>query len=127
MPYILPNGKELKRGKWVKNKISPTKVGTVHKRLLSILFDISETTVSRQFSKMRLSLKNPYAVREYIEWKLEYNGWELWSSWKTIHEEYDKKVHERKLVRRNKTPHKRTPQVNEWVERWDKILDRNKS
>lgn len=74
MAYILPNGKELKRGKGIKNKISPAKVATVHKRLLAILFDIEETTVARQFVKMKLSLRNPYAVREYIERKIEFNS-----------------------------------------------------
>lgn len=87
MPYILPNGKELKRGKWVKNKISPTKVGTVHKRLLAILFDINEVSVARQFAARKLSLKNPYAVKKYIEDKIEYNGW-LGSKRKKDHREY---------------------------------------
>lgn len=73
MVYTLPNGKILGRPKGVKNKISPTKVATVHKRLLAILFDIEEVTVARQFAKMKLSLKNPYAVREYIDQKLEFN------------------------------------------------------
>ena len=58
----------------MKNKISPTKVGTVHKRLLAILFDINEVSVARQFAARKLSLKNPYAVKKYIEDKIEYNG-----------------------------------------------------
>jgi hypothetical protein len=74
MAYTLPNGKLLSRPKGVKNKISPTKVATIHKRLLAILFDIEETTVARQFVKMKLSLRNPYAVREYIERKIEFNS-----------------------------------------------------
>lgn len=74
MVYILPNGKELKRGKGIKNKMSPAKTATVHRRLLAILFDISEISVSRQFAAKRLSLRNPYAVKKYIEDKLEYNG-----------------------------------------------------
>jgi len=73
MVIILPNGKELRRPKWVKNKISPTKVATVHKKLLAILFDIEEKTVARQFAAKKLSLKNPYAVKTYIEEKVEYN------------------------------------------------------
>lgn len=73
MVYILPNGKELKRGKGIKNKISPAKVAAVHRRLLSILFDITELSVGRQFSQKKLSLRNPYAVKKYIEEKLEYN------------------------------------------------------
>ena len=74
MTLILPNGKELRRPKGVKNKISPTKVATVHKKLLAILFDIDEKTVARQFAFKKLSLKNPYAIKTYIEEKLEYNG-----------------------------------------------------
>lgn len=87
MAYILPNGKELKRGKWIKNKISPAKVATVHKRLLSILFDINEISVARQFADKKLSLRNPYAVKKYIEDKLEYNGW-LGSKRKKDHKDY---------------------------------------
>lgn len=102
MAFILPNGKELKRSKGIKNKISPAKVATIHKKLLSILFDVSETTVSRQCSALKLSLRNPYAVREYIEWKMEYNEWELGSKWKTTHANTltkPKEQHERKLHR----------------------------
>lgn len=74
MVIVLANGKELRRPKGVKNKISPTKVATVHKKLLAILFDIEEKTVARQFAAKKLSLKNPYAVKTYIEEKIEYNN-----------------------------------------------------
>lgn len=48
-------------------------MATVHKRLLAILFDINEISVARQFADKKLSLINPYAVKKYIEDKLEYN------------------------------------------------------
>ena len=98
MAYILPNWKELKREKWQKNKISPTKIATVHRKLLAILFDIEEISVARQFASMKLSLKNPYHVREYIERKMEYNKWELGSRWKTTHN-IKKEEHERMMQR----------------------------
>lgn len=87
MVIVLPNGKELRRPKGVKNKISPTKVATVHKKLLAILFDIEEKTVARQFAAKKLSLKNPYAVKTYIEEKVEYNGG-FGSKRKKDHSEY---------------------------------------
>lgn len=87
MVYTLPNGRELKRPRGVKNKISPTKIATVHKKLLSVLFDIEEKTVARQFAAKKLSLRNPYAVKIYIEEKMEYNGW-FWSKRKKDHEKY---------------------------------------
>jgi len=73
MAYTLPNGKLLSRPKGVKNKISPAKVATIHKRMLAILFDISERTVARQFAAMRFSLRNPYHIKEYITRKLNWN------------------------------------------------------
>lgn len=35
------------------------------------MFDIDEITVSRQFSQKKLNLWNPYAVKKYIEERLE--------------------------------------------------------
>lgn len=70
MAYTLPNGKLLSRPKGVKNKISPAKVAKIHKRLLAILFDVKELTIARQFAAMKLSLRNPSAVREYIDRKI---------------------------------------------------------
>ena len=71
----------------MRNKISPSKVASVHRRLLAILFDISELSVGRQFSQKKLSLRNPYAVKKYIEEKIEYNGG-LKSKRKEDHAEY---------------------------------------
>jgi len=87
MAYILPNWKTLARPKWVKNKISQTKVARVHKRLLAILFDIDEITVSRQFSQKKLNLWNPYAVKKYIEERLERDWW-LENKRKESHKDY---------------------------------------
>lgn len=86
MAYTLPNGKLLSRPKGVKNKISPAKVAKIHKRLLAILFDVKELTIARQFAAMKLSLRNPSAVREYIDRKISKHH-STWSNRKKIREE----------------------------------------
>jgi len=75
--YILQNGKELKRPKWVKNKISQTKVAAIHRRMLAILFDLTERTISKQFTQQKLALRNPYAVKKYIIDRINKN-WSFW-------------------------------------------------
>lgn len=74
MPHILPNGKVLCRQKWQKDKISIKKVSTIHKRLLAVVCWLKEISVQLIFSQKRLDLSNPYAVKKFLEERLDRYG-----------------------------------------------------
>lgn len=74
MPHILPNGKILCRQKGQKDKISIKKTSTIHKRLLAVVCGLQETSVQLLFSQKRLELSNPYAVKKFLEERLERYG-----------------------------------------------------
>lgn len=75
-----PKGTPVHRQKGQKTRISPYKRTIAHAELLAVICWVSKSSIMQYFYNRKLVLSNPWAVRKFLEERLEKFGNLQWES-----------------------------------------------